>query len=334
MVYELLGISLALAALLTLNAVVTLATSALWRLCLARRTLGWPSHARANLLFALRALPLLTASACVLALLLPAYVIHEPRHTDEEVSSTLFTLATLSAVGIALAVVRGVRAWAATRRLVGDWLRHAEPAELPNINVPAYVLRHSFPLIAVVGVFRPRLFVASQVLEALGREELAAAVAHEVGHLRARDNLKRAALRVCRDALSIFPSGRLLDRAWAQAAEMAADEYAARSGGRVALDLAAALIKIARLVPPDGRPAIPAGAYINGAGGEGVEARVRRLLQLAAARAGDARAGDFTMRWLTLSSASALLATVFVPAVTPDTYEAIHAVIEHIVAVL
>ncbi|HYN86054.1 MAG TPA: M48 family metalloprotease [Pyrinomonadaceae bacterium] len=334
MVYELLGITLALAALLTLNAVVTLAASALWRFFLARRTLRWPAAARANLVFALRALPLLTASACVVALLIPAYVIHEPRHTDEEISTTLIALAALSAVGIALAVVRGVSAWAATRRLVRDWLRHAEPVALPGVGVPAYVLRHTFPLIAVVGVFRPRLFVAAQVFDALGREELAAAIAHEAGHLRARDNLKRAALRVCRDSLSIFPSGRVLDRAWARAAEMAADECAARSGGRVALDLAAALIKIARLVPPQGRPAIPAGAYINGAGGDGVEARVRRLLQLAAARDGETRAGEFALRWVAFSSASALLAAVLVPLATPDAYEAIHAVIEHVVATL
>ncbi|HEX5706283.1 MAG TPA: M48 family metalloprotease [Pyrinomonadaceae bacterium] len=334
MVYELLGISLALAALLTLNAVVTLGASALWRLTLARRTLGWPSPARANLVFALRTFPLLTASACVLTLLIPAYVIHEPRHTTEEIGPTLVALASLSAVGLALALFRGLSAWVATRRLVGDWMRHAEPADLPDAGVPAYLLRHSFPLIAVVGVFRPRLFVASQVIDALSRDELSAAIAHETGHLRAHDNLKRATLRVCRDVLSIFPSGRLLDRTWAQSAEMAADESAARSGGRAALDLAAALIKIARLVPPDGRPAIPAGAYINGAGADGVEGRVRRLLQLAAAHSAESRGEDFTLRWLALSSASTLLAVVSVPTLSPGTLRAIHEVIEHIVAIL
>lgn len=334
MVYELLGITLALAALLTLNAVVTLGAAALWRFALARRTLGWPSPARANLIFALRALPPLTASACVLTLLLPAYVVHEPRHTNEEISSTLIVLASLSAVGIALACVRGLSTWAATRRLVGDWMRHAEPVVLPNSDVPSYALSHRFPLIAVVGVFRPRLFVASQVLDALTPEELAAAIAHECGHMRARDNLKRAALRACRDVLSIVPCGRLLDRAWAQAAETGADEYATRAGRRAALDLAAALIKIARLVPAGARPAIPAGAYINGAGDAGVEARVRRLLQLAASGDADERGEVFRLRWLTLSSVSVLMTAAAVPAARPATLESIHAAIEHVVAVL
>ncbi len=334
MVYELLGISLALAALLTLNALVTLGAAALWRLVLARRTLGWHSPARANLIFALRAFPPLTASACVLTLLLPAYVVHEPRHTTEEIGPTLTILALVSAVGIALAFVRGLSAWVATRRLVGDWLRHAEPIALPNVDVPSYALRHSFPLIAVVGVFRPRLFVASQVLSALTKAELAAAIAHERGHLSARDNLKRASLRACRDVLSIVPCGRLLDRAWAQSAEAGADEYAARAGRHVALDLAAALIKIARLVPAEGRPAIPAGAYINGAGEAGVEARVRRLLQLAAAREVDNQAEAFTLLWLTVSCVCVLLAAAVIPAFHPDTLETIHAFIEHVVAVL
>lgn len=334
MVYELLGISLALAALLTLNALVTLGASALWRWLLARRTLCWPAEARANLIFALRALPLMAASGCVLFLLIPAYVIHEPRHTNEEIGPTLTLLASASAIGISLAIVRGLSAWLATRRLVGDWMRHAESVVLPNAGVPSYVLRHKFPLVAVIGIFRPRLFVASKVLETLSPEELAAAVAHEGGHLRAQDNLKRAALRVCHDVLSIVPCGRLLDRAWSQATEAAADEHASRAGGRVALDLASALIKIARLVPAGGRPAIPAGAFINGADEEGVEARVRRLLQLATSDVSAGRVEVFSLNWLAYSSLSAFLALVLFAAVSADTFEMIHAIIEHVVAVL
>lgn len=331
--YELLGISIAFAGLLTLNAAVTLGAAALWRGLLARRAAGWPAATRAGVIFALRALPLLSASGCVLMLLLPAYVTHEPRHTSEELSVKLLVLAFISAVGVALAFVRGVSSWAATRRLVVDWLRHAEPISLRGVRIPAYRIRHKFPLIAVVGIRRPRLFVASQVCDSLTEGELVAAIAHESGHLRACDNLKRAVLRACHDALSIVPCGRSLDRAWAQAAEAAADEHAARAGRRAALDLAAALVKIARMIPAGARPAMPAGAYFNGESDEGLEWRVRRLIHVAAT--GVVETGEtIAVRGLTWTSLSVLLAAGIVVATTPEALEAVHGVIEHAVAAL
>ena len=90
-------------------------------------------------------------------------------------------------------------------------------------------------------------------------------------------------MRACRDVLVMIPSGRLLDRAWLEASEAAADEYAAGRGRRVALDLASALVKIARLIPAGMKPAMPAGAFLVSAQEEvsGIKARVRRLMQLA-----------------------------------------------------
>src|SRR5919202_1119057 len=112
---------------------------------------------------------------------------------------------------------------------------------------------------AGVGTLRPRLFIAQQLFAALTEAELRAALAHECGHLATRDNLKRAVLRACRDVLTIVPAGRTLDRAWDESTEAAADEHAARDGGAAAaLDLAAALVKIARLAPPGMRPTLPA----------------------------------------------------------------------------
>ena len=62
--------------------------------------------------------------------------------------------------------------------------------ELESIAVPTFVLNHSFPFIAVVGAFRPRLFIANHVIDSLSEEELAAAIAHEYGHLAARRQLQ------------------------------------------------------------------------------------------------------------------------------------------------
>lgn len=277
--FELLGTCLTLAALLTINALASLLTSALWRL-LRGHAEDWPAAARARLLFAMRVFPPVIAIVCVGALLLPAYIAHEPRHVVEPVSLKLGALAAISAGGLLLALWRGAVAWVATHRLVNEWLRGAEPVSFDQIPIPAYRLRHRFPVIAIVGAIRPKLFIADHLFQSLTRDELAAAIAHESGHLAARDNLKRALLRACRDTLAIVPSGERLDRAWAEAAEAAADEHAARGGGDVALDLAATLVKIARLVPEGVKPAMPAGALLIGDSADGIAQRVRRLTQL------------------------------------------------------
>jgi len=93
--------------------------------------------------------------------------------------------------------------------------------------------------------------------------------------------LKRIMLRACRDVLTIVPCGRSLDRAWAENAEGAADEYAANLGPSVALNLASALIKIARMIPAGARPTMPLGAFLLGDEEGGIRWRVRRLIDLA-----------------------------------------------------
>ena len=280
--YALLGISIVLAALLTINALATVFTTALWR-AVSGRAQNWAAETRARFLFALRIFPLLGAIACALALLTPSYITHEPTNTDETVSTKLALLAFVSACGIALALWRGFASWRATRLLAANWLRHAEPLHLDNIQIPAYRIRHPFPVIAIVGAFKPRLFIASQIFETLNEEELAAAMAHERGHLATFDNFKRASLRVCRDALAIVPCGRSLDLAWADASEAAADEYAARAGRIVALNLASALVKIVRIIPTGAKPTMPASVFLVGEDAESVASRVRRLTELASA---------------------------------------------------
>jgi Zn-dependent protease with chaperone function len=58
------------------------------------------------------------------------------------------------------------------------------------------------------------------VLEALNEEELSACVAHEIGHWRALDNLKRLAMRAAPDLL-FATDARALER-WAAASEQVA----------------------------------------------------------------------------------------------------------------
>src|SRR5687767_3329237 len=224
--YELLGISLGLAALLTVNAVASLTGAGIWRLIRAPLQ-RCSARTRAEFLFAFRVAPLLLSTMFVAGFLIPAYLLHEPYGTNEAVSGKLATLAVLSATGVLLAVSRGVRSWLATRRLLKAWLNAATPITLSGVAIPTFKLTHAFPVLAVVGTLRPRLFVSNQVLSTLTQDELHSAIAHEVAHLSARDNLKRSLLRACGDALLMIPCGRSLDRAWAETAESAADEYAA-----------------------------------------------------------------------------------------------------------
>jgi Zn-dependent protease with chaperone function len=280
--YKSLGISLALAALLTINAVASLAAAALWRL-IERPMRRCSARTRAEILFAMRVGPPAVALISVAALLIPSYIAYEPYSTNEFVSRKLGALAILSAIGVALALSRGFRSWLATRSLLRKWLNAATPIHLPEIDVPTFRISHPFPIIAVVGMFRPRLFIAERVIESLSQEEMVAAIAHECGHLAGRDNLKRSLLRACRDALMIVPCGRSIDRAWSENAEAAADEHAADRGSAVALNLASALIEIARMVPAGARPSMPAGAFILGDETHGVMGRVNRLVALAGA---------------------------------------------------
>ena len=280
--YAFLGITLVLALLLAINATATMVAAGFGRLCkpLLRRC---SARTRAEILFVMRMGPPVIAIVAIAVFMIPSYLIYEPHTTDEFVSVKLGALAALSAIGVGLAISRGIRSWLATRSLLRDWMASATPIELASIEVPTFVLQHSFPIIAVVGAIRPRLFIANHVLESLSEEELAAAIAHEYGHLAAGDNFKRTVMRVSRAALLLIPCGRSLDRAWSEASESAADEYAAQQSSLVALNLASALLRIARMIPKGQRHAMPAAvsAFLNEDAG-GVKVRVKRLVELAA----------------------------------------------------
>jgi Zn-dependent protease with chaperone function len=279
--YLLLGTCLALSALLALNAFASALAELAWR-AIAPRVAGRAAAVRARLLFVLRVSPPALAAALVFALLLPAYLLHEPHDTGERVGAKLLLLAALSAAGVLLACWRIARTWLATRRLVRDWMRHAEPVATEGASIPAYRIRHSFPVIAVIGVLRPRLFIAGQIFDALTPGEFSSALAHERGHVEARDNLKRAVLQAGQDALLVLaPLGRSLRREWQRASELAADEFAASAGPAAALDLASALVKISKLIPAGATPTLPAGAHLLGEADDGLSRRVRALLRLA-----------------------------------------------------
>jgi beta-lactamase regulating signal transducer with metallopeptidase domain len=157
------------------------------------------------------------------------------------------------------------------------WMAEASPVSLPGVHVPTFAVASDFPIVAVVGWRRPTLVIARTVLEHCTPEELTAIVAHERGHIERRDNLRRLLLAAAPDVLAWLPTSRDLIARWRDAAEEAADDDAARASAESRLNLASALVKVARLSPSAPAAAIvPASALYRG---ESLEARVRRLLE-------------------------------------------------------
>ena len=225
-------------------------------------------------------MPTVAAVLIIFGLILPSFLLYEPQDSPETISLKLAIIVCIAVFGTTTAVLRILGSWWRTRRLISEWSRNSVPIEIGSLTLPVFKLRHSFPVFAVVGVFRPRLFIAEQVLSTLDENEIEAVIQHELGHIAARDNLKRLLMKLAGD-LNVFPIGGSLERGWNEVAEAAADEYAVDNSGRqTALNLAGALIKIARIIPDQPVPRMPAVSYAV-MSGEALTGRIRRLLRLA-----------------------------------------------------
>jgi beta-lactamase regulating signal transducer with metallopeptidase domain len=162
--------------------------------------------------------------------------------------------------------------------LVHGWQAGAVAVDLHDLTgtgIRAYAVRDRFPVVALVGIWRPRLFIARQVLSTLSRSELRVVIAHEVAHRRAWDNAKRTLLAWTPDVLGWLAAGRRLERQWAAEAERAADRSAAGGSRRQGIDLAGALVKVSRLASAPAPP-VPLFSTFHERGAVGD--RVRRLV--------------------------------------------------------
>jgi Zn-dependent protease with chaperone function len=230
----------------------------------------------ANLLFTLRALPLLLAFLVTFGFVLPAFLKFEPRSTSELMGGPLLGLAVLGASVLVAIGIRGARLIAATRRAQRQWRLAATRLHVAGIDIPVYQVNSPATLLAVSGVFRPKIFIGRQVAATLTSAELSAALIHEIAHVASLDNLKQFLLRITR----LFPR---TDIEWTNASEIAADEAALASGASV-LDLSLALIKVGRLGQGASRhDAIVASHLLPaspGSSGSSMEMRVTHLQKL------------------------------------------------------
>ena len=301
--YLLHGVTLALAWFVLLN----VATAVIVAIVSARQALVPDTSTRYQspaFCLALRLSPAVLSTLFVAVLFLPSYWRYEPREFVEGFDISLTTLAIAAAAIIGSAFVRGMMAWRRAARRTADWMRAARPLTLSGISMPAFAIDTDAPVMALVGVLRPRLLITQPILDALTDEELSAAVAHELGHRRALDNLKRIAMRAAPDLLSATRVARALERRWAVASEHAAD-LCAGDGDHARCALAAALVKVARLTPPVTPIGEPISALVDGGD---ITSRVQRLLD----DAPPARGGR-TARWLAPAIALSVLGLTYTP---------------------
>jgi Zn-dependent protease with chaperone function len=196
----------------------------------------------ADLLFALRMGPLVTAAIITAAFTVPSFLLLEPRAIDEPLGGIPLVLGICGAVLGICGIVNAGIALREASRTVSTWTSAAQAIE-SFAPVPVLRISQAVPAMIAAGIVHPKVLLSGAAECLLSANELQTALNHEIAHVRRRDNLKKLLLRFV-----AFPGMRNLETAWLEATEMAADD-AAVSNPREALDLAAALIKLSRLSP-------------------------------------------------------------------------------------
>ncbi|MBI2681758.1 MAG: hypothetical protein HYX26_00810 [Acidobacteriales bacterium] len=227
---------------------------------LERRLERWSPRTAACVILTLRVLPFVIAIASVALLITPAFLLHEPNSAGESIT---WKLGALSAAAVALLVHAHCRialTWLATRRAVSRWSKTAMSMPDAGVELPVLCFESSVPMMAVVGVWRPRMFVSHAAVAMLAPEEFRAALQHELAHHRARDLWKQWAVRCLPD---LVPGGRFtrLQRLFQQKTEEAADHDGVHQDRSQAIALASALVKFARATALHEEPEA-VGAYL------------------------------------------------------------------------
>jgi Zn-dependent protease with chaperone function len=167
----------------------------------------------------------------------------------------------------AVYVVARELAW--TRRKRREHVLALSIAGQPADALDATIVEHSIPAVYSLPAkdTRSTVVISTAALELLSREELAAVVAHERGHLRHHHHWVTALAGALDLAFRGVPLLRHARREIEILAEMAADDHARRNHrGEV---LAAALLALATALTPE---------HALSAGGHTVKCRLQRLL--------------------------------------------------------
>jgi beta-lactamase regulating signal transducer with metallopeptidase domain len=236
-----------------------------------------PPSVRARRLLYLRLAPTVSVALITLTIVAPAFVIYEPAAHDERLGPALAVLAIVALFHVGSALFTAAKSAWLTARIERAWLRSASVLDRAIAgDVPSFVIDSPSPMVALVGVFSPKLMAARSIVAACTPAEIASIVGHERGHLQAGDNIKRWIMASLPDALRWTPIHREIIAAWHHAAEDAADDVATGGDAIARAELAALLLKIVRLAPQPMWNAAIVSPFVEN---DGLERRVRRLLQ-------------------------------------------------------
>jgi Zn-dependent protease with chaperone function len=274
--FYLLCVTLCFAVLFIVTAVAGVILFPLLRVVVARSNQRRP-RTTANLIFLVRIVPFLLGLIAAIGLVLPAFLEFEPSATGETPGVLLLLFAGLGTFILSVMLVRCTRILLRTYEVQKEWLRDAQGFSSYR-GLPVYRVDKAGSLLAVTGVFRPRIFISRDVAGVLNGPEFDAALAHELSHVKAGDNLKQLVLKITRLAGWLNFAGAL-DAAWVKTSEMAADEGAITRGA-TALDLSSALVKVGRLSMKGPAGAELAASHLVDGCVSATQARAARLREL------------------------------------------------------
>jgi Zn-dependent protease with chaperone function len=200
----------------------------------------------AHILLALGLLPFALAGLFVLGLCVPSYLWLEPAAASERVGALCAALAFFGAATWVLSLARSVHSLFVSLRHNRRCRRAGLETRIPG-DSRALVVEDEAPLLAMSGLFHPRLLISRGVLRTLSPDQLDAALSHEHAHRASRDNAKRLLLLLAPDIFPFVRPLRSLERSWSKFTEWAADDRAASGDSHRALSLAAALVSVARM---------------------------------------------------------------------------------------
>jgi Zn-dependent protease with chaperone function len=230
------------ALLLALDALLLVATPML---------LEWlsrsPAPLRTDRILLIRSLPAGLALALTILVFLPGWWRYEPLESGETASALLLALAAFSALPVLLGLFRAVRMFIRTRDRLLFWQRRGRSTSNVDGAFSLVEVRSEDLALCVGGYLHPTIYASTEVMRALEPGELQAALAHEVSHARRRDPLRLLWLGSCPDFLQLFRLDGSWRLAFSRACEFAADVGASHDNPERALDLASALLKVARL---------------------------------------------------------------------------------------
>ncbi len=195
-------------------------------------------------------------------------------------------------LGIVFLIIRRVRQW----HTIHSAVRRAKPLP-PGLSVPSY---SSASMIepGVFGVFRPVLLLPEGIADTLTSGQFEAVVAHELRHIRYRDNLT-AALHMCVETLFWFHpvvwwiGARLMDER-----ERDCDEAVLAQGSQPGV-YARSLVKVCETYVESPL------ACASGIGGANLKRRIREIMTW--------RASLRLTFWAKAALAASAIAAVFIP---------------------